>query len=208
MTTRLLPLLLLLTLTSLTARAEGAENIPTAAQLRASYDKLSADWPPVPQNILNAFTATEDRNFHSHTPQFSVITIHLGYMQLPRATNKMVWNGYASVIAGEFTKDEILNWYINTVFLGQGCYGVHDAAQAYFGKSVDDLGLAETAYLAAIPKAPTMLNPTRHYDRALQRRNFVLRKMASAGFIKPEDAEAAQAMDLAVQSPIELCHSK
>ena len=89
------------------------------------------------------------------------------------------------------TKQQILEIYLNQIFLGRNAYGVEAAAQAYFGKSVDKLDLAQTAYLAILPKAPSTYDPIRRRDRALARRDYVLRQMLANGYIT--EAERAQA---------------
>ena len=81
---------------------------------------------------------------------------------------------------------------------GQGSYGVAAAALNYFGKSVHELNVQEAAYLAALPKAPTDLHPFRNRERAIERRNYVLDRMAENGFVKRADAEAAKKQPLGV----------
>ncbi len=94
------------------------------------------------------------------------------------------------------TKQQILEIYLNQIFLGRNAYGVEAAAQAYFGKSVDRLALAEMAYLAILPKAPSTYDPLRRRERALARRDYVLRQMAANGFISEGERAAAAAMPL------------
>ena len=86
------------------------------------------------------------------------------------------------------TKQQILELYLNQIFLGRNAYGVQAAARAYFNKDVGQLSLAECAFLAILPKAPTNYDPVRHHDRALQRRNFVLGEMLRNGFITQRPA--------------------
>ena len=95
-------------------------------------------------------------------------------------------------IEQRFTKDEILEFYLNQIYLGNGAYGVQAAAQIYFGKSVAQLTLAESATLAALPKAPTRFNPRTSPEKALGRRNLVLQKMRESGFISAEQEKAAR----------------
>ncbi|GIW43577.1 MAG: penicillin-binding protein 1A [Candidatus Binatia bacterium] len=96
------------------------------------------------------------------------------------------------------SKDDILYLYLNHIYLGAGAYGVAAAAEVYFGKSVDQLSLAEAALLAGLPQAPTRYSPLRHWERAKARQRYVLDRMAAVGFITP--AEAA----LAAHEPIAL----
>ncbi len=81
------------------------------------------------------------------------------------------------------TKEEILNVYLNHIFLGHGAYGVEAAAQEYFSKHVEDLNLAEAAMLAGIPKAPSRYDPYLNPQRAKERQAYVLQRMAEVGFI-------------------------
>jgi penicillin-binding protein 1A len=95
------------------------------------------------------------------------------------------------------SKQQILEIYLNQIFLGRNAYGVEAAAQAYFGKSVDRLDLAETAYLAILPKAPSTYDPIRQRERALARRDYVLRQMLANDYITESERAAAAAMPLA-----------
>ena len=95
------------------------------------------------------------------------------------------------------TKQQILELYLNQIFLGRNAYGVEAAAQAYFGKSVDQLDLAQMAYLAILPKAPSTYDPIRRTQRALGRRDYVLRQMAANGYISEAERAAAAASPLA-----------
>src|SRR6185295_3167877 len=96
----------------------------------------------------------------------------------------------------ELTKKEILELYVNKIFLGNRAYGFAAASQIYFGKNLNDLTLAEAALLAGLPKAPSRDNPFANPDNALERRNLVLRQMNKLGFV--ENA----ALDAALKSPL------
>ncbi|MBN8935414.1 MAG: penicillin-binding protein 1A, partial [Rhizobiales bacterium] len=99
-----------------------------------------------------------------------------------------------------YSKDKILELYLNEIYLGLGAYGVAAASLLYFDKSVHELTIAEAAYLAALPKAPNNYNPFRQHDRAIERRNWVIDQMVSTGAIKPEEGEAAKKEPLNVTS--------
>jgi len=92
-----------------------------------------------------------------------------------------------------YTKDQILEAYLNQIPFGHGWYGVESAARHYFGKSASNLSLAEAASLAAMPKGPALYDPLRYADRVRQRRNVVLSLMAGQGFITRDQATRAQA---------------
>src|SRR5690606_21332401 len=91
-----------------------------------------------------------------------------------------------------YSKDRILQLYLNEIYLGRGSYGVAGAALTYFNKSVNELTVAESAYLAALPKGPANYDPFRHTDRAIQRRNWVIDQMAANGYISRKEAEKAK----------------
>ena len=80
-----------------------------------------------------------------------------------------------------YSKDRILELYLNEIYLGLGAYGIAAAALNYFDKSVNELTIAEAAYLAALPKAPAALHPFRNRDRAIERRNWVIDRMVENG---------------------------
>lgn len=94
-------------------------------------------------------------------------------------------------IESAFTKDHILELYLNEIFLGMGSYGVAAAALNYFNKSLEDLSIAEVAFLAALPKAPVRYHPVRYPERAKDRRNWVIKQMLAAGFITDKEAQSA-----------------
>jgi len=94
------------------------------------------------------------------------------------------------------SKEKILELYLNEIFLGQNSYGVAAAAQTYFNKALTDLSPGEAAYLATLPKAPSDLHPVRNKERALERRAYVLNRMAEDGYITPEVAKAEAAKPL------------
>ncbi|MDP6582903.1 MAG: transglycosylase domain-containing protein, partial [Vicinamibacterales bacterium] len=94
-------------------------------------------------------------------------------------------------IERRFTKDEILEFYLNQIYLGSGAYGVEAAARGYFGKAVSQLTLPEAATIAGLPKAPSRFNPRTNPKRSLGRRRLVLQRMREVGFITPEQERAA-----------------
>ncbi len=90
------------------------------------------------------------------------------------------------------SKDEILELYLNKIYLGYRAYGVGAAAQVYFGKSIDQLTLSEMATIAGLPKAPSTFNPLYSLDRATARRNVVLSRMLSEGYISQDEYDRAR----------------
>jgi penicillin-binding protein 1A len=98
------------------------------------------------------------------------------------------------------TKEEILNLYLNHIYLGHGTYGVEAASQGYFGKSARYINLAEATLLAGLPKAPSNYSPFQHFDRARQRQVYVLDRMVEDGYITARDKEAALAVSINLRS--------
>jgi penicillin-binding protein 1A len=183
---------------------------------RVAYDEL-------PDTLVQAFLAAEDERFFSHDGvdlwgllRAALVVARTGEkaqggstitMQLARNlflssektyTRKLREILLARRIEETLDKTEILELYLNKIFLGERAYGVGAAAQVYFNKPPLELGLAEAATLAALPKAPSRDNPIVNPDRARDRRDYVLRRMHSAGFIDRETRDAALASALVV----------
>jgi penicillin-binding protein 1A len=95
-------------------------------------------------------------------------------------------------IERRYSKQEILELYLNQIYYGSGAYGVQVAAETFFGKDVDDLDLAECALLAGLPKSPLHYNPFDSPDLAVERRNLVLRRMRELHYVSPDEAQAAR----------------
>jgi penicillin-binding protein 1A len=142
------------------------------------------------------------------TEGFSTITMQLiGNLYLDRTDlsfeRKFNEMALAWQLERTYSKNEILDLYLNKVYFGSNAYGVEAAARTYFDKDPIDLTLAEAALIAGLPQAPTGYSPRKHPDRALERRNLVIQKMAENGFITEEEAEAAllTPVELAPYSP-------
>ena len=197
----------IMTITSVTCSYgdEAPSELPTPEQIRSYYQENAPQWPTIPRPVLLAFVAAEDRYFFDKPPQNSTITRQIGNWHLLPRAGRMQKIALSFVIGETLSHDEVLNWYTNKIFLGQTCFGVAGAATAYFGKSVEELNLEEAAYLAALPKAPMHFDPVRSYDRAIERRNFVLAEMEKAGFISESEATEAAQTDLTVRDPLERC---
>ena len=95
---------------------------------------------------------------------------------------------YSIELEKKYSKDDILELYVNTSYFGAGYYGIGPASKGYYGKTPEKLNLNEAAFLAGVPNAPSVYNPYEHYDLALQRRNIVLKKMVYNGDITQEEA--------------------
>jgi penicillin-binding protein 1A len=105
-----------------------------------------------------------------------------------------------------YSKDKILELYLNEIYLGLGAYGIAAASLVYFDKAVNELSVPEAAYLASLPKAPNNYHPFRQRERAIERRNWVIDRMAESGFVKSADAEKAKRSPLGVTSKATSAH--
>src|SRR5690606_14794866 len=99
-------------------------------------------------------------------------------------------------IESDLTKDQILELYINQIYLGHRSYGFEAAAQTYFGKSLSDISVAEAAMLAGIPKAPSRFNPISNFPRAEIRQHYVLNRMHNLGYISTDTYTTAMAEEI------------
>ncbi|AUQ62975.1 transglycosylase domain-containing protein [Phaeobacter inhibens] len=202
----LLPSIFMIIVAASAARGDNtAPELPSPDHIRDHYQESATNWPTIPRTALMAFVAAEDRRFFEKPPQISTITQQIGRWYPQPGKGKLQRVALSFVIGEALTHDEVLNWYVNQIFLGQTCFGLPSAAMAYFGKPVEDLRLEEIAYLAALPKAPMLFHPVRSYDRAVERRNFVLSEMLKGGFISEHEAESAINTALVVIQPLEPC---
>ena len=189
----------------------------------AEERRVFIDYADMPDRLVNAFIAAEDQNFWRHPG------IDIQGIVRAATNNAMRAMGYNKVLSGastitqqvaknffltsertlsrkikeailalrlerSFSKEHILTLYLNQIFLGARAYGVGSAALMYFNKPVKDLTLAECAFLASLPKAPN------NRERAVERRNYVLRRMLEEGFITKEEADIASAEELNINS--------
>jgi penicillin-binding protein 1A len=196
---------------------EPVQSFARERRVELSYDEF-------PQQLIDAFTSAEDKTFFTHGgldyPGFikAVVnyTLHLGSGERVAggstitqqvAKNLLVGNEYsvtrkikeaflARRIEHVLTKQQILEIYLNQIFLGRNAYGVQAASRAYFDKDVDQLTLPEMAYLAILPKAPNNYDPDTRAERAVARRNWVLAEMEKNGKISAEQRAEAQAAPL------------
>src|SRR2546423_10218113 len=170
----------------------------------------------VPAQLKNAVIAAEDERFYQHPGIDYVGVLRAAYanlvaggrrqgastitMQVARnfflssektLTRKLYEALLAFKIEHSLSKEQILELYVNQIYLGQRAYGFGAASQTYFGKALGQLGLAELAMLAGLPKAPSMYNPFTNPQRAKQRQHYVLRRMSELGYITPAEYEDA-----------------
>ena len=101
----------------------------------------------------------------------------------------------------KYSKEQIMEFYVNNVFFANGYYGIEAAAQGYFSKPASELTLSETAYLCAIPNSPSRYNPYNDKNRAVDRRDLILDAMYEVGFISWEDMEQAKNEEIRINEP-------
>lgn len=180
----------------------------------------------VPKPLIQAFISAEDKNFYSHDgiDIFSIFRAaitnisHVIHHRRPEGASTITQQVVKTFLLSPersferkikeailsyrlsqvFTKDEILELYLNQIFLGKTAYGVASAALNYFNKSIEELTLSECAVLASLPKAPSQYNPEKNYKRAVERKNYVIGRMYDDGYLTKEEAKKA------IDEPIKL----
>ena len=190
--------------------------------------RIYVPYDQMPPQLIYAFLAAEDHNFFQHggvdvggasramiKDVFNVLqgkrpeggsTITQQVAKNVALTNevsvgrKLKEAVLATRLEETLSKTQILEIYLNEIWLGYRSYGVGAAAYNYFGKSISDLSLAQCAYLAALPKGPDNYQPIKQKAAALRRRNMILENMAELGWVKPAEARAAMAEDLKVET--------
>lgn len=186
----------------------------------------------IPEKLRQAFLSAEDDRFYEHPgvdyqgilravahliktgergQGGSTITMQLArnfYLSSEKTYGRKINEIFLALkIEQELSKDRILELYLNKIYLGNRAYGVAAAARVYYGKSLKDLNLAQMAMIAGLPKAPSRYNPVINPKRALTRRDYVLRRMASLGFISDAEHRWAKAQPATAglhDSPVEV----
>ncbi len=179
----------------------------------------------VPKSLVQAFIAAEDKNFYSHSGIDIFSIIRAAFANVSHIMNGTRFEGGSTItqqvvknfllssersierkvkeailsymLSQTFSKDQILELYLNQLFLGKG-YGVAAAALGYFNKSVEELSIAESAFLASLPKAPSQYGAEKNYEKALARRNYVIGRMYDDGYITENEARES------IKEPIKL----
>ena len=200
----------------------------------ATENRVFVPMSAMPKRVINAFLAAEDKTFYTHhgvdlpgvinavwtniknlgddrrpvgastiTQQVTKNFLLSNEVSYKRKIREMI---LALRIEKAFTKDRILELYLNQIYLGSGNYGVATAALNYFNKSLDELTIGEAAYLGALPKAPNNYNIVRDHQAALDRRNWVIDRMLEDGHITAEEADAAKAEPLELHQRAETEH--
>jgi penicillin-binding protein 1A len=184
--------------------------------------RLAVAWEELPRKLILAFLAVEDARFFDHTgidlrgvARAMVVNLMAGNLregastitqQLAKTlvgaqkslTRKVLEAILARRMEDRYTKEQILTWYLNVIYLGHGSYGVKAAAQNYFRKTLDGLTLAEMAALAGLPQSPGRVNPWLNPEASRRRTHHVLDKMLEQGWISSAEADAAKREPLKV----------
>lgn len=170
----------------------------------------------IPDMMKKAIVATEDRRFYDHgaldlvSVTRALVTNYMagqtleGGSTIAQQTVKNIFLSHDRTLSRKieelalavrleknYTKDEILELYLNTIYFGHGAYGIKDAARTYFGKDVKDLDLSQCAMLAGLPQAPSVYDPITHPEEGIRRMAVVLTLMAQQEYISSEDAVKA-----------------
>ncbi|MGH7690703.1 MAG: transglycosylase domain-containing protein, partial [Gemmatimonadaceae bacterium] len=192
----------------------------------AFVQRVNVSVDRIPEQVRNAFIATEDRRFYRHhgvdwwgvaratLRNATAMRVRQGFstidMQVARNTflanryegrslrRKLLEIRYAKILERDLSKGQILDLYLNAIYLGDGVYGVEAASRDLYGKHVWQLTLAQAAMLAALPKGPTAYTPRNDPARAAERRNLVLGLMAEQGYVSGRQAAAARSESLGV----------
>jgi penicillin-binding protein 1A len=181
----------------------------------------------IPRSLIEAFIAAEDKNFFNHPGVDVVSIIRAAVYNISKVLHNRRMEGGSTItqqvvknflltnerslerkikeailsymVSKTFTKEQILELYLNQTFLGRRAYGVAAAAQNYFNKSVDELNLAESALIAALPKAPASYDPEKNYEKSKERRDYVLIRMFEDGYITEEAAREAIQLPIIIE---------
>ena len=196
------------------------------ANVHAEQNRVPVKISQVPEHLKDAFIAVEDVRFYDHAgvdPKGimralianitnkgvaeggSTITQQLAknaYLTQDRTYKRKIQEIFLALqLERRYTKDEILELYLNQIYFGQGAYGVQAAAKTYFGKDVKDLDLNECAMLAGIPKSPNYFSPLNNLQAAQERKGVVLDQMAKYGYISSSTASKTKAESLNLVKP-------
>lgn len=178
----------------------------------------------IPEDVLHAVIATEDQRFYKHgginyfaivkalikntlsgeiVAGGSTLTQQLAknaFLTQERTyTRKLKEVIITKKIEREYSKDEIIERYLNQIYFGEGAWGIQRAAQTYFGKDVSELTLSESAMIAGLIKAPSILSPFKDMERSVERRDLVLSLMKSEGYITQKELEQAKAQSIVLE---------
>ena len=197
------------------------------ATVHAAENRMPVKISQVPKDLQNAFVAVEDNRFYDHmgidlkgilraawanisgrtiSEGGSTITQQLAknaYLTQDRTMKRKVQEIFLALqLERQYTKQEILELYLNQIYFGQGAYGVQAAAKTYFNKNVEDLSLNECAVLAGIPKSPNYYSPFNNLQAAQERKATVLDQMVKYGYVNRQEAAKVKTEELPLAQPV------
>ncbi len=189
--------------------------------MKNSKDMYYVSFNDIPQTLADSFVVMEDRNFYDHggidlkaiiravianqknkeiAQGASTITQQLAKNVF--LTQEVTWDRkieeifMAFELEKKFTKNQILEFYLNNIYFGNGYYGVEAAAKGYFSKSAKDLSLAEQTFIASIPNNPNRYNPITNFDNTMGRRDLILKQLLDQNYITTEEYNTAKSTDI------------
>lgn len=194
------------------------------SELMKDSDTVYLPYEEIPDDVVKAFVAVEDRSFWTNPGIDIKNIVKAGYdaviskgenvrgastitQQLARCIflnngvtidRKLQEMALAVCLTEKYSKEQIMEFYVNNIYYANGYYGIEAAAQGYFSKPASELTLSETAYICAIPNSPTFYDPYNDPDRALERRDLILESMYDVGFISWEELEGAKAENIEI----------
>jgi len=197
------------------------------AQFSGEQNRITVDLDDIPEHVQKAFIAIEDERFFDHFGVDPAGIVRAAWINLQQQsivqgastiTQQLTRNAFltpdqsmerkvqeawmAILMEREYTKEEILELYLNRIYFGNGAYGVEAAAQTYYDKNVDELSIAEAAELAGILSAPNDNNPWSSEENALRGRTYTINRMEATEFISSEEAEKAREKELTYAEPV------
>lgn len=195
-------------------------------QIKSSKELYYVTFDQIPKTLANAFVVMEDRDFYSHSgiDYKAIVRAALANQksseivqgastitqQLARnifLTQEVTWERkieemfIAWDLEKKYSKEEILEFYLNNIYFGNGYYGVEAAARGYFSKSVSELTLSEQAFIAAIPNNPSKYNPLTNFENTLRRRDLILEQMYDTDYITSMDFYTAKSEEIVLNQP-------
>ena len=195
-------------------------------QIKSSKELYYVTFDQIPKTLANAFVVMEDRDFYNHSgiDYKAIVRAALANQksseivqgastitqQLARnifLTQEVTWERkieemfIAWDLEKKYSKEEILEFYLNNIYFGNGYYGVEAAARGYFSKSVSELTLSEQAFIAAIPNNPSKYNPLTNFENTLKRRDLILEQMYDTDYITSMDFYTAKSEEVVLNQP-------
>lgn len=197
--------------------------------MRNTKDLYYLKFDKIPKNIVDAFVVVEDKKFYKHSgidlfgimraflANASSASVEQGASTITQQvakntflTQEVSWERkieeafIAIDLEKKYTKEDILEFYLNNIYFANGYYGVEAAAKGYFNKSVSELSLSEQAFLAAIPNSPTRYDPIEHFDATIERRNMIIKQLYDADKINTNEYDTALAQTIAINQQVSI----